>query len=74
MAITQLVERRVSDQKLMALGSIRNVAMRCCVLRKDIIRLFSVRAKQSKAVAVARLDKKLANRTQKRFLCVGLVR
>ena len=47
--------------------------MRRCVFGKDTLRLFPIRAQQSTLV-VAQPDERLANRTQKRVLRIGVVR
>ena len=42
-----MVERRTSDQKVADPGSILELAMRRCVLRKDTLCLFLIGPKQS---------------------------
>ena len=48
--------------------------MRLCVLWKDIKQLFPIGVKQSTPVVVAQRDERLAKRTQKRELFVGVGR
>ena len=66
-----MVERRV---KVVDSGLIFELARRRCVLGKDSLRVFLIRAKQSISVVVVQPDKRLANRTPKEVLCVGVVK
>ena len=46
-AITQMVERQVSERKVMVTpGPIPKLAKRCCVLGKDTLRSFPIDSKQ----------------------------
>ena len=62
-------------ERLLTTGSIPELAVSpYCVLGKDTLRLFPFRAKQSTPVVVAQPEERLAKRTNKRKLCVGVVR
>ena len=61
--IAQFVDIRVSDRKLLTLGSILGLAMRRCVLRKDNV-YFPLGPSSITLCWPSKPDKKLANKTQ----------
>ena len=68
--MTQETSDRLVIERLLTPGSIRELAMRRCILEKDTLRFFSIGAK-SLSVVVASLTR-LANRTLK-VLCIDVV-
>ena len=70
--MTQETSDRLVIERLLTTGSIRELAMRRCILEKDTLRFFSIGTK-SLSVVVASLTR-LANRTLKVLcLCIDVV-
>ena len=63
----------IVPEKLLTPGSILKLAIRHCVLGKDTLRLFPIVAEQSTRCG-GQADERFAKRTQKKVLCVGVVR
>ena len=68
-----IVKHRFIDPRLLAPGSIPDLAMRRCVLGQNTLRLFSIGTQQFTSCGIL-LDGRLANRTEKKVLCVALIR